>query len=123
MTDFTSVNFTIGTGTLAFCGPNPQQFTPRAGVLHPDIIQNGYNGTIIFNNPLMAKSLTINQGSFSFDHAGSLRDSVGSLIVTTGGTNPSIALGQDTLDISGAVNLSGLKDFFMAESRCYAFYR
>jgi hypothetical protein len=111
MTDFTSVNFTIGTGTLAFCGPNPQQFTPRAGVLHPDIIQNGYNGTIIFNNPLMAKSLTINQGSFSFDHAGSLRDSVGSLIVTTGGTNPSIALGQDTLDISGAVNLSGLKDF------------
>jgi autotransporter-associated beta strand repeat/autotransporter-associated beta strand repeat len=111
MTDFTSVNFTIGAGTLAFCGPNPQQFTPRPGVLHPDIVQNGYNGTIIFNNALKAKSLTISQGSFTFSHTDSLRDSVGSLIVTTGGANPSIALGKDTLDISGAVNLSGLTNF------------
>ena len=110
-TDFSSVNFTIGAGTLAFCGPNPQQFTPRAGVLHPDIIQNGYSGTIINTYPLIAKSLTVNQGSFTFSHTGSLRDSVGSLIATTTGTNASIALGQDTLDVSGTVNLSGLTNF------------
>ncbi|MGB7569922.1 MAG: hypothetical protein WBM07_18810, partial [Chitinivibrionales bacterium] len=110
-TDFTSVNFTTGTGTLAFCGPNPQQFIPKPGVLHPDIMQSAYSGTIIYTNPLMAKSLTVNQGSFTFSHTGSLRDSVGSLIVPTGGTNPSIALGQDTLDISGSINLSGLANF------------
>ena len=110
-TDFSTVNFIANSGTLAFCGPSPQTFYPRPGVLHPDIVQNGYNGTIIYNNPLKAKSLTINQGSFTFSHTGSLRDSVGSLIATTTGTNASIALGQDTLDISGSVNLSGLTNF------------
>jgi hypothetical protein len=109
-TDFSTVNFTAGNGTLGFCEANPQTFIPRFGAVHPDIVQSGNNGLQIINNPLKAKSLTINQGSISFVHSGSFRDSVGSISATTGAVN-SIDLVNDTIDVSGSVNFSGLTYF------------
>ena len=103
--DFSTINVIPNAGTLVFCGTSAQTFVPKPNTIFPDIVQVGYFGTSINGYPLKAKSLTYNIGTITFAGGAHFRDSVGAIVIAVGG-NHGLDLGNDTLDVSGNVDLS-----------------
>ena len=103
--DFSTVNVFFNAGTLVFCGSNTQTLIPKPNTIFPDIVQAGYFGTSINGYPLKAKSLTYNMGTITFAGGAHFRDSVGAIVIAVGG-NHGLDLGNDTIDVSGNVDLS-----------------
>jgi len=103
--DFSSLSaLHADTGALWFSAAATQAFIPKAGALHPVIIQNGTAGTTVTTTSLKARGLFVKNGIFSFNDAAIFRDSLGS-ISSSGGT---LDFGNDTVDAGGDVNFTGL---------------
>jgi hypothetical protein len=107
---FSAVN--EGTGILVFAGTSAQTMLPKPGMMHLGIVCNNSSGLSISGNPLVADYLALKTGIVSFADAAAFNDTIGDVISVAGGGTRGLDLGNDTLNMEGAVDLSAFSMSF-----------
>jgi hypothetical protein len=102
LSPFSAVSQSVN-GQLKFAGANPQNFTPKLGVILNYVQQVGSGGTTVLANGF--KTNTLDLYAYTLNLGAGLVDSTGSVAVFAG----SLTMGSSTLKIgASSVNFNGL---------------
>jgi hypothetical protein len=91
-----------GTGKLELVGAATIDFTPKPGMLFPEIVQN-FTGTTNLMGPMLAKGITVINGTFKLNAS-----HTGSTVGFIQGSGGSIDFNGDSINVSDSVNLSNV---------------